>query len=293
MLWFVAIFELLAVVLGIALGVAAWLLTHVVITLVGVMLTAWVMKREESLTNLGLFSVGFFLLLLPVIGALTLALFASRQHWFQDDTSEVMVEDEPVLKHFSFPSLQSTDIEQPFQRLNALTTNDYLGLLMSSRDLKGKQSLFLLKDALTSKVENTRLLAYALYAKKENQLSEELESLLTKLKASNYKSARLHLALAQFYQYLLDIDFLDVDLALDTQKKLAAHAATVIQLKPKEWQAYVLLAKVKQDTGQLVAAEVLLRKALKHGAPPSLIKMQLQSISFDISHQAPKGAVAV
>lgn len=288
MLWFAVIFELLALGLGVIWGFQTWFAAHLLATVLGAAITLWVMKREGTFSLLALSSMSLFLLLLPVIGALTLAMFSYRQYWFQEDETEVILDDEPVLKHFDFPSLQSTDIEQPFQRLNALTTNDYLGLLMSSRDLKGKQSIFLLKDALTSKVENTRLLAYALYAKKENQLSEELESLLAQLKASNYKSARLHLALAQFYQYLLDIDFFDVDLALDTQKKLAAHAATVIKLEPKEWQAYVLLAKVKQKMGQLVGAEVLLRKALKHGAPPALIKTQLQSISFDISRQTPK-----
>lgn len=284
-LWVSIVLSAISVVSSFWLGVTSFLGLHI-ISVVLATVALWSMsKRDEEKLKYSFLWLPLFLLFLPLIAHLLLLLFVQRSRFFTFDgeVPEDVREKQKVVRDFDFPSLQSTDVNQQSQRLNALTTNDYLGLLMSSRDLQGKHSIFLLKDALTSKIENTRLLAYALYAKKEQQLVNELERLMGLLKESNYKSARLHLAVAQFYQHLLEINLLEQDVALDTLKKIEAHAAMVIKLSPQTWQAYTILADINKQTGKLAIAEVLLRKALKRGAPPTLVKNQLQAISFDLA----------
>lgn len=227
--------------------------------------------------------LGSIALFLPLLGGGMLWLFSQRHLIPHSDgtvaTSVGDKETEDFIYVFDSPKRDlELRLEQGDERLNALNIENYLDLLMSSRELEGKPAVALLKQALGCKAENARLLAYALYSKKEQGLFQLLDEMLAQFKQGQMKNPRLNLAIAQMYWHILDIDLVDPAMAPDMWEKLYVHASLVVKYAPSLWQPYWLLAQADLQARRYIPARQRFIKALAAGAD----KARIEPFLFEI-----------
>lgn len=231
--------------------------------------------------------LGSIAVFMPLLGSGLLWLFSHRYlvpantGQKQDPVSPTGQAQEDFLHYFDSPEREvELRYEQGDERLNALNIDNYLDLLMSSRELGGKSAVALLKQALGCKAENARLLAYALYSKKEQGLFQLLDGMLVQLKQGQMKNPRLNLAIAQLYWHMLDIDLIDSAVAQDVWDKLYLHAQLAAKYSPSLWQPYWLLAQADLQARRYLQAKQHFLKALVAGAGKARIEPFLFEIQF-------------
>lgn len=245
----------------------------------------YVGRRRQALTLPHWAMLGSVALFLPLLGSALLWLFNHR-HLIparpeeKAEASPLAQAQEDFLEYFDSQGLE-TDLRtgQGDERLNSLNIENYLDLLMSSRELNAKPAVALLKQALGCKAENARLLAYALYSKKEQGLFQLLDDMLAQFKQGQMNNSRLNLAIAQLYWHMLDIDLVDPAIAPDMWEKLYVHASLVMKREPSLWQPYWLLAQADLKAQRYDSAHQRFIKALTVGADraqvdPFLLEIQ-------------------
>lgn len=261
----------------------AWLAAHlltVVLVLHGLRREG---RRKRMLVLPHWLMLGSIALFLPLLGSALLWLFAHR-HLIPtkanaEDAQPVAQAQEDFLEYFDSQE-RDADLRagQGDERLNSLNIENYLDLLMSSRELSAKPAVALLKQALGCKAENARLLAYALYSKKEQGLFQLLDDMLAQFKQGQMHNPRLNLAIAQLYWHMLDIDLVDPAIAPDMWDKLYVHAGLVVKQQPSLWQPYWLLAQADLQAQRYETARQRLVKALAAGAGKARVEPFLLEI---------------
>ncbi len=233
---------------------------------------------------------GGMALFLPLLGAALLWAFHKRHLIPKVPDPETLVEhhEQPqhqdFLDYFDYPEREADVIlETGDERLNALNIEHYLDLIMSSRELDAKRAIALLKEALGSKAENARLLAYALYSKKEQGLFKVLDGLLAQLQGEQMQNPRLHLAIAQLYWHMLEIGLIDPAVAQDMWDKLRLHAALAVKHQPDLWQAFWLMAQASMQEHRDLQARELLKQALQAGADRATLEPLIEEVRFRLS----------
>jgi len=271
--------------LGSTIGISVWLVGHTLIVLLGALYLG--NRTKPSVRLYGLWLV--VLIFLPVIGLLLGWIFLRKSAWYKPPIiKESSPEGEPCYLDLSDRTVGPYDAEQASQRMSALTTDDYLDLLAATRQLDGKQSVALLKDALGSQTEGARLLAHALYTKKEQQLMQQLSSLIERFKQGQGRNPQLHLAFAQLYWHWFDLGVLDAEGRTEILTKIRLHAAFVLTLIPNLAQAHWLIAQTYLHTQRYQDAEKAFRQALAQGCRPEQIVPYLQEITFKQNRPNPQ-----
>lgn len=228
--------------------------------------------------------ISFFM---PLIGSVMLWLFRN-QHLIPNLVKTEEADDavqQDILHYMDTTSTPEVAVGagQGDERLNSLHIDHYLDLIMSSRELGSKRAVALLKEALGSKAESARLLAFALYSKKEQGDFKQLDELIAQLKQGQAKNPRLHLAIAQLYWHLLDSGLVDAIMATEVWKKIALHADMARGLQPSWWQPYWLLAHARMQEAQYTHAAILLQQALKRGAEAKQVDHLLSEIKLKLT----------
>ncbi len=233
------------------------------------------------------FLIGCISFFLPVIGSLMLGLFRFQYliPMLNKAADQAQSPEQDLLHYIDTAFTQETLVGsgQGDERLNALHIDHYLDLIMSSRELGSKRAVALLKEALGSKAESARLLAFALYSKKEQGDFKQLDELIAQLNQGQSKNPRLHLAIAQVYWHLLDSGLVDSTMAGEAWGKIALHANMARGLQPNWWQPYWLLAKARMYESQFAQALVLLQQALKYGAEATRIEPLLTEVKLQFA----------
>lgn len=243
---------------------------------------AWQHNAQARVQWLLVGTIGVFL---PIIGCVIVWLFRKRKAIYSPEVAAntAMVstapkdEQDDALHSFDFPEPQAVQAGRGIERLNALGDQAYLDLLMSARELDDKQALALLKEGLGSKTENARLLSYALYSKKEEEIFQQLDALVGRLQDGQLHNPRLHLAIAEWYQHMLDSGVLDPTMQEDAWQKIRTHALLVVK-QTNSWQAYALLAHFHIQQGEYKQALTLFKQAQRYGADPAKVLPWLKKL---------------
>ncbi|MEN9502104.1 MAG: hypothetical protein RI964_1389 [Pseudomonadota bacterium] len=273
--------------LWITLGLHLSLVAVVMYSLKAVLVPPY-LERNQRQAKRQWWLAGGMAFFLPFLGAIMLWLFQNRHRVPKaPSTTDVPVQQSPhhdFLDYFEYPE-RETDVESEKgdERLNALNIEHYLDLIMSSRELDPKRAIALLKEALGSKAENARLLAYALYSKKEQGLFKVLDGLLAQLNDGQMHNARLHLAIAQLYWHMLEIGLIDPAVAQDMWDKLRLHAALAAKYEPTLWQAFWLMAQASLQEHRDLQARELLKQALSVGADRGTLEPLMEEVRFRLS----------
>lgn len=226
---------------------------------------------------------GCISLFMPIMGNILLWLFRNQHVIPAAPPAEVKSATTPeqdALHYLDLPTGKEVEVGagKGDERLNSLNIDHYLDLLMSSRELDSKRAVALLKEALGSKTESARLLAYALYSKKEQGDFRLLDELLNQLKQGQLKNPRLNLAIAQTYWHILDIGLVDPAVAKDVWEKVNLHAEVAMRHAPELWQPYWLRAQGYMKEEFYAQADNLLRKAVMRGASKERIEPLLAEV---------------
>ncbi len=238
---------------------------------------------QEALTSpvMNYLSWGSLLLFLPVIGGLIGWVFLGKNRWFRPPVLKNAAETAPA-KYLKIGTERTTVFTngRAEQRMSALTTEDYLDLLSATRQLQGKPTVALLKDAMNSKTESVRLLAHALYSKQEQQLAQQLSALVARFKQGQMRNPQLHLAFAQLYWHWLELDTLDEQDRQDVMSKVRLHAEFARLLNPRLAQAHWLAAQTYLQAQDYLAATHAFQTALANGCRAERVTPYLEEIVF-------------
>jgi hypothetical protein len=218
---------------------------------------------------------------LPIIGLLLGWLFLHKDRWYQLPNEKASCPQEPSDYIDIVNGTKNPDeFAQASHRMNALTTDDYLDLLSTTRQLDGKHAVTLLKDAFNSPTESARLLAHSLYSKKEQQLAQQQANLIERIKQGQGRNPQLHLAFAQLYWHWLELGVLSEVGCQEILTKIRLHADFVLKLLPNLAQAHWLVAQTELRNRHYQAAKDAFKKALAQGHRPELVLPYLQEIAF-------------
>ena len=274
--------------LWLVLGIHLLMVTVVMYGLKSVLVPPY-LERHQHQARRHWWLAGGMAFFLPLLGTLMLLFFQHRRRVpkapndpQKSESSQVKAHE--FLDYFEYPEREAdVELETGDERLNALNIVLYLDLIMSSRELDPKRAIALLKEALGSKAENARLLAYALYSKKEQGLFKVLDGLLAQLQGEQMQNARLHLAIAQLYWHMLEIGLIDPAVAQDMWDKLRLHAALAAKYEPTLWQALWLMAQASMQEHRDLQARELLKQALQLGADRAVLEPLMMEVRFRLS----------
>lgn len=254
-----------------------WLAAHLLVVLAGSLFLAKKTQVSALVYTLWLVLLTF----LPVIGFVLGWVFLRKETWYRPPVVKALSPQEAA-GYFDITTEAQSPYEfaQASQRMNALTTDDYLDLLSATRQLDGRNSVTLLKDALDSQTESARLLAHALYTKKEQQLAQQLSALIEQFKQGQGRNPQLHLAFAQLYWHWFGLGVLGEEGCRDMLAKIRLHADFVLKLIPNLAQAHWLVAQTDLHSQRYQSAKHAFQQALAQGCRAELVLPYLQEIAF-------------
>lgn len=225
--------------------------------------------------------------LVPVFGPAAMAagiLIPVRSKKEADPVSPLIDVKSPPLP-FRAPEVSQDSISSEGRLLTVLrhsrNAEDHLRAVMATRLLPDQESLPILTDALKSKFDDVRLLAYALVDSKQRKLlgrirerTESAEAAEARRKTGHYKQLAydnwelvyLGLVQGEMIPHLLDS---------------AAHFARLsLRDHPCDASLTLLLGRILLRQGDLAAAEQAFRQALHLGLPTSAVNPLLAEVAF-------------
>jgi polysaccharide biosynthesis protein PelE len=159
------------------------------------------------------------------------------------------------------------------EKINALTT---INLETSSRANLINRAL------LSETADEIRLLAFSLLAKQENEINEQINHLLNKLKNTSNKifAAKIHKHLALLYWKLIDFNLAQEDFVDFTINKSLAYANKALKEFPEDNALWVLLGKIYISQNDITKAYDALNRATRLHASDRKVLPYLAELSF-------------
>jgi hypothetical protein len=156
-----------------------------------------------------------------------------------------------------------------------------LRAVMATRQLADQYAIPILGVALKDRVDDVRLLAYALLDRKERTLYTRIQECKKEL-AETPPAAQLslHKRLAQDYWELAYLGLAKGEVLTHVLTAARTHAEAALNARPDEHGLSLLLGRILLKQGKLNQARVALERALAGGLPGIAVLPQLAEVAF-------------
>jgi polysaccharide biosynthesis protein PelE len=232
----------------------------------------------------------FFVLiasLVPVLGSFIIGIFAVFLNWFyRKDANETMrlakipdfvrektFKSKSTLDERKIRETLTSELSDIAEKINALTT---INLEASSRVNLINRTL------LSETTDEIRLLAFSLLAKQENEINEQINHLLNKLKATanNFNPAKICKYLALLYWKLIEFNLVQEDFLDFTINKSLTYANKALEEYPEDNALWALLGRIYILQNNIPKAYDALNRATRLHASDRKILPYLAELSF-------------
>lgn len=160
--------------------------------------------------------------------------------------------------------------------------DERLNALVAIQNAPTRNSGEALRNLLTDKSDDIRLLAYGILDGKEKKIAQRIAEARGQLDHVDEVQPRavLHKQIAELYQELVYQNLVQGDLMRYACDQMRDHTQMALMLNPAETGLWFMLVRLELMTGNVAAAETALQLAGRNGFPRARLLPYLAELSF-------------